>query len=345
MQHCAGEKATRAIQDDRARKSPPVRIDALSVDMVDEVAALVAREHQHVCDQGVPLPSRYLDVAACAAALHGLLSEGFSGFRARQGAQTVGVMCGRTFDGVGFVPAHGVAVDPRALDASAVMAEMFAELAPVLIAEGAVRVTVDHVDHESLAIALFDLGFGRGSVFAVRGTEPLDADPAVEIRVGTAADLDSIAALSHIEYLYRSAPPMFAFDQTRSFAETRAAHEDLLDDGAIHVLARRADRDVGLLTIEQITPAPRLCAADSPYIGPTATHPDARGSGVGRALVEASLAWARTHGHETIAVDFDSANLLSRPFWIGNGFRPTGHRLRRVLAARPTEQPMRQANT
>ena len=137
---------------------------------------------------------------------------------------------------------------------------------------------------------------------------------------------------------------MYAFDQTRSFDETRAAHENLLDNGAIHLLARRADRDVGLLTIEQTTPAPRLCTADFPYIGPTATNPEARGSGVGRALVGASFTWARTHGHQTIAVDFDSANLLSRPFWIGNGFRPTGHRLRRILAVRPTELPMRQAD-
>ena len=310
-----------------------MRIDAISADIIDDVAALIAREHQDSCDRGVPLPSRSLDVDACGAALSGLLSEGFSGHVAIQGAQTVGVICGRTIGGVGFVPAHGVAVDPHVLDASRVMAELFAALAPVLISDGAVRVTVDHVDHESMATALFDLGFGRGGVFAVRGTDPMGDGPAAaaEIRVGTADDLDSIAALSHVEYLYRSAPPMYALDQTRSFAETRAAHEQLLDDGAIHLLACRDGRDVGLLTIEHTSPAPRLCAASTPYIGPTATVPEARGSGVGRALVNASLAWARRHGHETISVDFDSRNPLSRPFWFGNGFRPTGYRLRRVL--------------
>ena len=214
------------------------------------------------------------------------------------------------------------------------MAQLFAELAPVLISDGAVRVTVDHVDRESVATALFDLGFGRGGVFAVRGIDPMGDEPATaEIRVGTTHDLDSIAALSHVEYLYRSAPPMYALDQTRSLAETRAAHGQLLDDGAIHLLAFRDGRDVGLLTIEQTSPAPRLCAANAPYIGPTATDPEARGSGVGRALVNAALEWARQHGRETISVDFDSRNLLSRPFWYGNGFRPTGYRLRRVLTA------------
>ena len=96
-------------------------------------------------------------------------------------------------------------------------------------------------------------------------------------------------------------------------------------------LARRAGRDVGLLTIEHTTPAPRLCATGTPYIGPTATDPDARRSGVGGALVAASIEWARAGGHDMISVDFDSQNPLSRPFWLGNGFHPTGHRLRRVL--------------
>lgn len=308
-------------------------ITAISTDMIDDVAALIAREHQSASDHGAPLPARYLDAAACGSALTGLLSEGFSGLVSMQGARTVGVMCGRTLDGVGFVPAHGIAADPHALDASRVMAELFAELAPMLISTGAVRVTVDHVDHENVATALLDLGFGRGGVFAVRGTEPTGGEPAAEIRVGTADDLDSIAALSHVEYLHRSAPPMYALDQTRSLAETRAAHEQLLHDGAIHLLARRNGRDVGLLTIEHTSPAPRLCATNAPYIGPTATDPEARESGVGRALVNASLEWARQRGHETISVDFDSRNLLSRPFWYGNGFRPTGYRLRRVLTA------------
>ena len=332
MRHCAGAKATWSVGQGDVMRGVRMRIDVLSSNMVDDVAALIAREHRIVRDRGVPLPSNHLDPAACDAALRRLLSQGFSGFVARRGARAVGVMCGRTSDGVGFVPAHGVALDPGVPDASRVVAELFSELAPVLVADGAERFTVDHVDDESVACALFDLGFGRGGVFAVRGTDALDADAVVDVRVGTAADLDSIAALSHIEFLHRSTPPMYAIAETRSLAETRDAHELLLHDGAIHLLGSRGGRDVGLLTIEHTSPAPRLCAASSPYIGATATDPEARGCGVGRALVGASLEWARAGGHQTISVDFDSRNLLSRPFWCGNGFRRTGYRLRRVLA-------------
>jgi GNAT superfamily N-acetyltransferase len=59
--------------------------------------------------------------------------------------------------------------------------------------------------------------------------------------------------------------------------------------------------------------------------------------GVGRSLLQAALQWARARDHASISVDFDSRNPLSRPFWLGNGFRPTGHRLRRVLATRPED--------
>ena len=102
----------------------------------------------------------------------------------------------------------------------------------------------------------------------------------------------------------------------------------------MHFLARREGDDVGLLTVELSSPAPRLCPQGQPYIGPTATHPDVRNQGIGRALVLVVLDWAESAGHETVSVDFDSANPLSRPFWLGLGFQPTGYRLRRSIDVR-----------
>jgi GNAT superfamily N-acetyltransferase len=94
---------------------------------------------------------------------------------------------------------------------------------------------------------------------------------------------------------------------------------------------------VGLLTIELTSPAPRLCPDGQPYIGPTATNPDARGRGVGRALVDTTLTWAHAHGYRWVSVDFEPANPLSRPFWLGNGFRPIGYGVLRSIDARALE--------
>ena len=99
----------------------------------------------------------------------------------------------------------------------------------------------------------------------------------------------------------------------------------------MHFLARRDGSDVGLVTVEFTSPAPRLCPSAQPYIGATATHPSVRGQGIGHTLVHRVLEWAHVNGHETVSVDFDSSNPLSRPFWLGLGFEPTGYRVRRMI--------------
>ena len=53
--------------------------------------------------------------------------------------------------------------------------------------------------------------------------------------------------------------------------------------------------------------------------------------GIGHALVHRVLDWAHGNGHETVSVDFDSPNPLSRPFWLGAGFTPTGYGVARTI--------------
>jgi hypothetical protein len=78
---------------------------------------------------------------------------------------------------------------------------------------GARRITIDHVDLAPLGIALSNLGFGRGGVFATQPVRSAPVTPTatdVDIRIGTPDDLDAVAALSHIEFSQRSAPPIYA---------------------------------------------------------------------------------------------------------------------------------------
>jgi GNAT superfamily N-acetyltransferase len=62
-----------------------------------------------------------------------------------------------------------------------------------------------------------------------------------------------------------------------------------------------------------------------------ATRPDVRGSGAGLALMEATFAWAREHGYETMVTDWRVTNLLSSRFWPRRGFRETFLRLYRSI--------------
>jgi len=79
--------------------------------------------------------------------------------------------------------------------------------------------------------------------------------------------------------------------------------------------------------------------AGQPYIGPTATLPGARGQGVGHALVDVALTWASDHGYQWVSVDFDTANPLSRPFWLNTGFRPAGYGVLRLTDTGTSGQP------
>jgi GNAT superfamily N-acetyltransferase len=308
-------------------------VQVLGSATIEEAASLVAREQAVAASRRSLLPAAYTSPEQCHATLEALLADGYVGLVAGGERSCVGVMCGRTTDSVGFVPAHGLAVDPDRVDSTAIIVTLFGELAPVLVRDGAVRFTIDHVDLPPLGAALNNAGFGRGSVFATQRARPTTAAVDVDVRVGTADDLEAIAALSQVEFTHRSAPPIYAPSLPRTLAEARALHEQLLEERAVHFLARRDNRDVGLLTLEFTSPAPRLCPDAQPYIGATASHPSARGQGIGRALVQAVLDRVYRDGHETVSVDFDSSNPLSRPFWLGLGFEPTGYRVRRMIDA------------
>lgn len=291
-------------------------------------AGVMAGEHR---GSGLAPVTGFGDEDACRRGLSELLTDGFDGFVALVDGELAGVMCVRTVPPVSFVPAHGLAIRVGDDDPSSIVISMLAAATPGLLEAGATRLTVDHIAADAQSLALHDAGFGRGSVFAVRATTPLVVhDTSVAIRIGTHLDLDSIAELSHIEFEHRFEPPVHALLPARSVSQTRELHEAVLEGGGSHLIASMNGRDVGLLTIEHECPAPPLCPRGA-HIGPTATRPDVRGRGVGHALVAAALDEARAAGHPSVSVDFDSANLLSRSFWLGLGFDPTGYRLRRVI--------------
>jgi GNAT superfamily N-acetyltransferase len=146
-----------------------------------------------------------------------------------------------------------------------------------------------------------------------------------------------VAELALVEIRFRATPPIYGRPDRSSVDDVAAHHRTLRERGAVHFLGALDGRDVGLLTIEPDSPAPRLCPDGQPYIGPTATLPEARGRGVGRTLVDTALTWAHAHGYRWLSVDFESSNPLSRPFWLGSGFHPTGYC--QIRAIHPGHRP------
>jgi GNAT superfamily N-acetyltransferase len=311
-------------------------IDDLGGANVERAGALVAREHAAARQLRPELPTGFDNADICTAALKTLCDSGHHGFVATDNGRTVAVMTAtvRENPAVGRyarLPAEGFAVEPDLADPTRILALAFGDLARPLIAGGVLRYYLLHAALPRPAEALSNLGFGRNGAYGVQPAVPRRRSSAVAIRVAGIEDLNAVARLALVEIEHRSAPPMFAPPQGRPLADLVAEHLALHENGAVHLVAAIDGRDVGLLTVELASPVPRLCPDGQPFIGPTATLPEARGRGVGRALVDAALTWAYVHGYQWISVDFDTANPLSRPFWLAAGFRPTGYGVLRLI--------------
>jgi len=317
-------------------------IENLDQATVERAGTLVAREQAAARQVRPELPADFGSAEVCAAALQRLCGSGHRGLVATEGRRTVAVMTAvvRQHPAGGRyvrLPAEGFAVDPDLADPTGVLAVVFGDLASPLIADGVLRYYLVHTALPRLPEALSNLGFGRQGAYCVQPAAARHRSSAIAVHVAGVEHLETIARLALAEIQYRSAPAMFAPRQNRPLADLAAKHRALHEGGAVHLLATLDGRDVGLLTVELTSPAPRLCPDGQPYIGPTATLPEARGQGVGHALVDAALTWAYDHGYQWISVDFDTANPLSRPFWLNAGFHPAGYGVLRLIdgGARP----------
>jgi GNAT superfamily N-acetyltransferase len=315
-------------------------VDDLDDATVDRAGALVAREQAAARQVRPELPAAFEDAGACAAALQRLRDSGYRGLVVADGGRTAAVMTAMvrappTGGRYARLPPEGFAVDPGLADPTGVLAAALADLASPLIASGVLRFYLVHAALPRLSEALSNLGFGRNGVYGIQPAAARRNSSAVAVRLAGAGDLDAVARLALVEIQHRSAPPMFNPAQDLSLADLAAEHGALREAGAVHFLAGLGGRDVGLLTVEPTSPVPRLCPDGQPYIGPTATVPGARGRGVGRALVDAALTWASDHGYSRISVDFETANPLSRPFWLNAGFRPAGYGVLRLIDRAP----------
>jgi GNAT superfamily N-acetyltransferase len=139
-------------------------------------------------------------------------------------------------------------------------------------------------------------------------------------RAGT-RDVERVAALwtELAEHHARLDPR----EQLRAGADgeiRRLLAAELADPEAVALLYERDARALGLCMarIERAPPIRRETARVE--IGELFVRREARGAGVGRALVDAALAWARGRGVERVVVRVFEGNTDGRGFWRALGF-------------------------
>jgi len=116
----------------------------------------------------------------------------------------------------------------------------------------------------------------------------------------------------------RSAPGAFGttFEEAREWSPERWS---ALFSSLIAYVAVADNQDVGLVRC-----APDLEVAGAARLGSLWVAPEARGGGVGRALVGAVVHWARTEGFREVLLDVADDNVEAVALYEGLGFASTG---------------------
>ena len=71
-------------------------------------------------------------------------------------------------------------------------------------------------------------------------------------------------------------------------------------------------------------PEPQEGQAPTAHVVAMWTAPEARGRGLGAAVLDAALAWCRGQGLDDVRLHVTEGNALARALYVGRGFAPTG---------------------
>ena len=227
-------------------------------------------------------------------------------------------------------------------DATAVCRLLYRELAAGWAANGYFHHDVNVIAGDArLQEAWFNLGFGRHVSLAVReGVGPVAGAAAgdVAIRAASAGDIETLVGLARALGRHHLAAPMLQYwpVQPEDDALARRFLAALLEDeGNPHFVAWRGERAVGLTSFlrQGLTP-PYVSAERNAYLFMGVVEPEAQDGGVGRALLDRGMAWARETGHERCTLHVLTANHSGEPFWTANGFVPVEYGLERHVDER-----------
>jgi ribosomal protein S18 acetylase RimI-like enzyme len=185
-----------------------------------------------------------------------------------------------------------------------------------------------------LVDAWFRLGFGAQQAHGVM--EVLEREWPTGVREATKDDIEALVEIGPLLSQHQRGSPVFSSVPEQGPDEVRA---DVLDDfsldGVANLVYELDGRIVGDFFVCPLELADSHSGLARPpgaaFIGFALTDPEVRGSGAGLALTDASFAWARARGYETMVADWRVTNLLASRFWPRRGFRTSFLRLHRWI--------------
>jgi GNAT superfamily N-acetyltransferase len=210
--------------------------------------------------------------------------------------------------------------------------KLYQTLSKKLVADGTLNHVITYFAHdEGLKETVFELGFGLIVIDAFRGLDTFSSgNSSVNIVQADPSHLEAIEALGEESRSYYLEAPLFLTREKRS----RDYYRSLFDEDSAIFLAFNSNEPVGFMQIRKDKKSDPIILSDlntglidqlGAYIKPTYRH-----QGIGRALLLKCLQWCKHHDITQIHVDFESANLSGKPFWL-RYFTATMHSARRAI--------------
>jgi ribosomal protein S18 acetylase RimI-like enzyme len=300
-------------------------------------ASLLADRHRRHRLAEPLLPARFEDPQAARGEIEALWrKEGAAGAVALRGARVVGYLVGAPADDEVWGANEWVELAGHAAEDAEVVRDLYAAVAERWVDGGRTRhwAVVPATD-AALVDAWFRLSFGQQQAYGiaevrdepwpdgVREAEPQDVDSLVEL----APELASHQLLTPV---FSGRPLEVGADEIRADIE-----EDMASGTVANLVVEAEGRIVGnfvVCPVELSSMHTGLARPDRAcYLGFAIVSPATRGTGSGVVLTQASFAWARAAGYETMVIDWRVTNLLASRFWPARGFRTSFLRLYRSI--------------
>lgn len=304
---------------------------------LDEAAGLLAARHRQHRRAEPLLDPRYEETDAARAEIDELWrQEGASGSVCARDGRLTGYLLGVRRGDDPWGPNVWVEGAGHAAERAEDVRDLYALAAAGWVEAGRIaHYAVVPATDAQLVDAWFRLCFGCQHVHGVRETPAPEELPA-GVRRPTRNDIPELARLDLVLPRHHRLAPVFSSGGGQTLAQRLEEWEEGFDDPAFaNFVAELDGAVVGYATacsVERSSGnAGLLRPPNAGFLGYAALLPEARGRGLGRALGEATMAWAAEQGYSTIAVDWRAVNLLASRAWPGLGFRPSFVRVHRLI--------------
>lgn len=296
-----------------------IEIAPLTHAHLEDASTLFAQRYRGARAHNPTLAPDYEDPSALLPQLKQMI-EDFPGVAALWDGRLVGFMAAYLMDDF-----HGeqAVYSPEWANAAAlehsrrIYQALYTALAAQWVQQGYLAHYVTTLAYDSHTLETFHwLGFGMMAVDALRDLTPIESgDAGVEIRAATAREIPDIVALDRALVQYMAAAPIFL-----SQPECDAAYfQEWLATPEQHLwLAYHGEEAAGYLVLQKWYSEACVVTQDERSVSVVRafTRERFRGQGVGTALLNRVLSWARAAGCERCAVDFEPHNPLAAAFWL-----------------------------